>query len=310
MGTMTDYDGVIYATTLANIEIANFEIQMNSEGYPSNKGIYLAEVNCHDSLINPVDAFELYSGECKDCIIERLIVKNFPALGIRHEGNISRNIIIEDCIVIGTGTNHRIQNIGGAIHKILNYYGENCKLFAFNFKSVGGGVIDGNITVNTYAEGINIDNSNECIITNNYCTWDDLQGTDFGISIYGDSSSTEKALNNIIIETLLNKSKKSGIALADDVSGNMIANNIIYNANQLNEAQGAGILLYGAVSVNSIIVNIIRDDSSFTKYGINEYDDPSFATNPDYSYISNNQIINYATSHISLQANHSKKTDS
>lgn len=142
-----------------------------------------------------------------------------------------------------------------------------------------------NISHNSVHEGVNVEDSNFIKIDANVLTWDaqpSNPGTDFGISIFG---NTQSIFGNEVLNNQVVNSASSGICVtAGTVStgagDTMIRGNQVFNCNQKKAAVAGGvdnkggIIISGTLSTGNIVTGnaVIDNGINALTYGIADFD--------------------------------------
>ena len=180
--------------------------------------------------------------------------------------------------------NNAIQSISGT----NNYFNDNISRttspnavgFCISLFDENGSICDSNRLFPTGIEGINLQGSSNCVVSNN-----EIQCAtghhDFGLSVYAQSAN---CTNNVISNNTISNSGKAGIALASTAAASpnpaydctyhsIIANKIINPCqNQLAGEIHIGIVISGDVGAtnNSVHSNDVTDTTGEMNYGVNE----------------------------------------
>ena len=123
--------------------------------------------------------------------------------------------------------------------KITNSFALNANWFGFSIYNSFKCVITDCISYNSYAEGINFENTNSSILSSNLITWDDNVSNDYGISLFGNND--KNANLNIVSGNLIYNCKQSGIAVDGNAHSNHVYGNNIINCNAQNSIRNAAI---------------------------------------------------------------------
>ena len=123
--------------------------------------------------------------------------------------------------------------------KITNSFALNGNWFGFSIYNSFKCTITDCISLNSYAEGINFENTNSSIMSNNIVSWDDDVSNDYGLSLFGNN---DKSANlNIISNNLVYNCKQSGIAIDGNAHTNHVYGNNLINCNAKNSIRNAAI---------------------------------------------------------------------
>lgn len=123
--------------------------------------------------------------------------------------------------------------------KITNSFALNGNWFGFSIYNSFKCSITDCISYNSHAEGINFENTNSSILSNNLVSWDDGVSNDYGISLFGNN---DKSANlNIVSGNLIYNCKQSGIAVDGNAHTNHVYGNNIINCNSQNSFRNAAI---------------------------------------------------------------------
>lgn len=85
------------------------------------------------------------------------------------------------------------------------------------------------------AEGVNLENSNQCTVSNCSVSWADGKSDDFGISIFGNNDNA--ANNNLITGCTVYNCAQSGIDVGGNAVANIVTNNNILAPNAKNKTR-------------------------------------------------------------------------
>lgn len=123
--------------------------------------------------------------------------------------------------------------------KITSSFALNANWFGFSIYNSFKCTITDCISYNSYAEGINFENTNSSILSNNLVSWDDNISNDYGISLFGNN---DKSANlNVVSGNLIYNCKQSGIAVDGNAHSNQVFGNNIINCNSQNSVRNAAI---------------------------------------------------------------------
>jgi parallel beta-helix repeat protein len=257
-------------SNLNNVELFNISISNVLVSYSSLIPISINTSNniyIHDVTVGTA-ATGIALSLCTNCILEDIIIGNTRDNGLySNRGQFNRF----NKITIGsTSVYHCIQDDTGYKNEITNCNVSGAFIFGISIFNSTYDIVTGNYCSNTTREGINLENSNNCIISNNIINWSTPNiSQDFGLSLFG-APPSENNNFNIVTGNFISNCGKSGIALAEQCQFNSISNNTIQNANSLNEANAAGILVYGTGGGNNIISNnTVWANNGYLPYGIN-----------------------------------------
>lgn len=112
---------------------------------------------------------------------------------------------------------------------IISCEAKNGNWFGFSIYNSSFCKISGNTSIDSYAEGINLENSSSCLVNDNYVCWLNRKSHDYGMSVFGNNdkiANLNTLVNNVIYDCL-----QSGIAIDGNASSNTVANNTIINCN-------------------------------------------------------------------------------
>lgn len=290
----------ITATSVSDLNIEDLTFEISSVTYAASPAVSLeSSTNCHVQRCHFTQSGQiaLNIDGCSDCIVDSCDIASYGLIGVfiqQTGGNSSRNTV-SNCRIDGTGgASHAIQFKDGSHHKAIGNHCENTTQFGVNFFRVDNGIIACNTLVNTTIEGINLQDCLRIIIEGNTISYSGANGSDFGLSIYGDPAVPGDTAYCIVKGNRISNPGKSGIALARRVFDCVVEGNHVYQCNHLNEAQGAGIILYGPECERNLIKgNKLVGTGATMKYGINEWNDGS--GNPGFNTVIDNEAYNYAT---------------
>lgn len=281
--------------------IANFKIDASFDLYPTLICIHINQ-SAMSRLQNIHFENAAYMGiqllNCSNCVVDNCKIYSWGQIGIYLNGTISnKKNKITNNHVEGHGNVHGIGSVDGIKNVIKGNTVIGASTFGINTYHEEHSKIIENDVKNTVKEGINIQDSSYVNIIGNDVTWDiDGLSEDFGISLYGPNSVTEKSYYNIIANNNISNSGKSGIGIAENASHNSISDNMIVNVNKLNETTGCGVHIYGTgAEHNKVDGNNIVDTtgSGNLKYGIAEFNSNGI---PNNNFIENNKIVNASVS--------------
>lgn len=283
---------LILETGANDIEVFDLTFQVDTIASPTMKVIYgetNERVSLHDLYFIQGGGFAISMDFQSETIIERVRVDS-AAIECIQFITASRCQIL-DCVVNLTGGSGAAIEINyGFICKIAGCFVEGAGVFGYHLDTCDRCAVIGCASYNTDREGINVEDSFNCLVSDNILSWDGTTSLDFGLSLYAPlgSASYNTIANNVIVLPF-----KSGICLdgsLGNVVGCQVIGNRIYNCNLENAATGAGVLLFGANVSNTVVSDNLFDDTvGKLKYGVNA---GGASTN---SSIRNNRIINATT---------------
>lgn len=217
---------------LANCELSGITFDENGNTIACGDNVVITRCNFHSATIG----IQAMPEGMHDCIISKSTFYDNAICDI-YTAFETENVIIENCTLESNGSSHNIRI----------RYGTNCKIVNNSVANSGGGfgivladssfcIISGNIISDTKLEGINLNNSSNVTVSENKCGWSDDKGSDFGISVYGESASCN--FNNIIGNTIGNCAK-AAINLERACSFNIVSGNIIQNPCRIHDGTRA-----------------------------------------------------------------------
>lgn len=282
--------------TLSNgaidIEIYGLTFLVDPATYPAKEvigGGNNARVTLRDLHFVGGGAYAINIATQSQTIIQRVRVDGAGQSGILLFTAVQCQI--SDCVVkMETGILAGIEIYNGTLCKISGCNVERAGVFGLHFVNCSFCTMVDNTTWNTDREGINLQDSSNCLVANNLVSWDGATSIDFGISVYAQAAS---ASYNSITGNAILRPFKSGICIDGSLFnavGTHIAGNRVYGCNIENDANGAGVLLFGANVVNTDISDNLFDGTiGSLKYGVNAGGASTLSS------IKNNRVINAAT---------------
>jgi parallel beta-helix repeat protein len=276
--------------SVSNVELCNITIADTAITHPSLAPIH---VNSSQNIyIHDVELGTAFTGiqafSATSCVFEDITIGDTLYYGIYSSGGVSNKF---NRITTGsTDSFHCIQDNLGFGNEITNCNVRSSAIFGISIYNSSYDIVTGNFCSETIKEAINLDNSSNCLISNNICYWS-AGSEDFGISLFGPAPSSN-ANFNVVTGNMVTGCGKSGIALAEQCQFNIISNNTITNVNTINETFAAGVLLYGTGSGNNTISNnTVWANNGKLYYGIN-------ASGAFGSILTNNFLVAYNTAPI------------
>jgi hypothetical protein len=190
---------------------------------------------------------------------------------------------IADCYTLGNGVStvaHGISAVYGIDFNIHHNRSENAGTFGFEAALCEGGIFNGNISVNSVHEALNVEDSNLVKVIGNKGRWPSGGGNsiDFGMSFF---ANTRNIVGIEVVGNDVSNSGSSGLCLAGSVSSgvqhSIMRDNFALNCNAKKAGVAGGsdnlaaILLSGSlVQANAISTNSVRDVNGYLTYGIAE----------------------------------------
>ena len=123
--------------------------------------------------------------------------------------------------------------------KITTSFALNANWFGFSIYNSFKCTITDCISFNSYAEGINFENTDSSILSNNLVSWDDGISNDYGITLFGNNDKTANL--NIVYGNFIYNCKQSGIAIDGNAHTNHVYGNNIILCNSQNSIRNAAI---------------------------------------------------------------------
>lgn len=295
---------VVIASNAVNSAVENLSISLptsygSSTAVLVNTGASFCSVR--DIYMSSGGAFGVDLVQASNCEVERVTILAAATIGIESQ-NGSWNRII-DCYVTGVVGSHHFQitnevnsEIRGCRSYLLTGSG-----FGMNLNGCSACRITNCFAQDSVAEGINITNSSNCVVTGSTVRWTGSQSQDFGISIEastGGSSSLNIISNNVVL-----RSGKSGIAIAGSQTSNaanLITGNSVFSAGMLGLPNDGGILIYqntGTATQNVVENNVVYGDGTHTKYGVLESN--AYGSAPNGNRIALNGVFNVTVANVS-----------
>jgi parallel beta-helix repeat protein len=295
---------VVIASNAVNSSVQNFAVNLpttygSSTAVLINTGASFCSVR--DVYMTSGGAFGVDLVQAINCEVERVTILAAATIGIESQ-NGSWNRII-DCYVTGVVGSHHFQitnevnsEIRGCRSYLLTGSG-----FGMNLNGCSACRITNCFAQDSVAEGINITNSSNCVVTGSTVRWTGSQSQDFGISIEastGGSSSLNIISNNVVL-----RSGKSGIAIAGSQTSNaanIVTGNSIFSAGMLGLPNDGGILIYqntGTATQNVVENNVIYGDGVHTRYGVLESN--AYGSAPNGNRIALNGVFNVTVANVS-----------
>lgn len=206
----------------------------------------------HDSIAPDIDTFHIVNSEkikMQNILIEpcayigiglnnvtnssfsNIIINNYGTVGIYTEN--CENLTVVNCNINGNkgvSVSHCLQFNRGKNNTAFNNLLTNGGAFGISLVQESRSYISANKCFNSYAEGINLEGCNTCVIDGNFLWWDSETSNDFGICIFGPTNEKNSNFNKVCNNYIQNCGK-AGIAIADICLFNSITGNIIYNGN-------------------------------------------------------------------------------
>lgn len=296
---------LLSGTALTNFAVSDLTIQIDAVAYPNLDGIDLS--NCVDPTVENVktNGFNgILTVACTRPQIRFCQITDYNNIGIVDRGSTDVEINTNRVTTSNLATSfYGIQASASDGVDISNNWVSNSFSFGIVVSGDDAGVhapvkritINGNRTLNTGLEGINLANVTGFAVTGNDCIWTNGSSRDFGISCFGDPNIAPVGTSQIgtISGNTVYQSGKAGIVLANNCQGVTVSGNTIYGANTLNGATVyhiSGILFYGKGSLNNKAVgNNIIDPLARLTWGTNEFDDGVGAgAGPDFNSFTEN----------------------
>lgn len=228
----------------------------------------------------------------KKCIIKNCEFENNKICDI-YTAFVTEDVIIENCHLLSKGTSHNIRI----------YNGYRCKIIGNTVGNSGGGfgivlanstfcIVDSNIVYDTYLEAINLNNSSQVTVSNNICTWTISAGTDFGISVFGE---TQGCNYNHIVNNKIYNCAKAAINLERMCGYNIVSGNIVQDCCRIHDGYAASetcVFIYSEDVVAGCIRNIIENNifhysRSHIQYTVHD------SANGYQNIIRNNTAVNF-----------------
>jgi hypothetical protein len=284
-----------------DIEIYGLTFDINTTTYPLKRGI--AGTNNLRTRIHDIH-FLAGGGEAikidfqEQAIIQRVQIDDVALNGIFLFGCTRSQVL--DCMVnLGASSLVGVELNTSFLCQISGCSVLESGIFGYHLDACDRCSITDCYSYNSIREGINVEDSTNCLINSNVVSWPSLTSPsiDFGISIYAGSSS---ASFNVISNNYVAYPYKSGILVDGSATFNcvntQIIGNYVYNCNVENDATGAGILVFGANASQTFVSdNYVRDDIGKLKYGVN-------CVSSALSRIRNNVVIGAATATLVREA--------
>jgi parallel beta-helix repeat protein len=275
---------------VTNVEVYNFTFADTFVNYPTLVPINLS--GCTRIYLHDIDFGESFSAlqlfGTSGSLFEDIYIGESSTYGIYSDNGTGNKF--NRCVVEQTNVFHCIQDNFGFQNSITNCTMRGGQQFGISVYNSDQITVANNLCAESKLEGINLQNSSNCIVSENNCYWS-AGSLDFGISLWGPPPS-ENCNFNIVTGNKVSGCGKSGIVMDSQCQFNNISNNTISNVNNINENFGAGILYYGTgCGNNTISNNIVRADNGKLYYGIN-------SSGAFGSIVTNNFLNNYIVSAI------------
>jgi parallel beta-helix repeat protein len=284
-----------------NIEISHLRFEVDKTDSPTKHIIWCdgsENIHIHDCHFEESGLQAIHLVNVTNAIVERNFIVNAAQNGILCSG--ARIRILNNYVNIPNSTLYGIALIGATRCQISDNTVNDTGHFGIFVEDGLEVMVSDNITFNTDREGINLANSNYCKVMNNTLGWDGSAGSDFGLSLWGDSASCS---HNDVIGNIVVNAQHSGIANAGPNPGsacsyNLYANNHVYDCNlDGGNWWGSGILIYGPNSVNNKVDgNFLYSSTGDMFYGVHEW--AGGGGKAVGTWITNNRVIGAATSQI------------
>ena len=220
--TLTEFDNELIGGKYKSLNILNCNCKLTNLNVDNTSNALTAT----NSKIVLADSYFKGGGNCvllTNCvnsIIENIFVE---AVKITDEETRLHCVQLESC------TNC----------KITNSFALNANWFGFSVYNSFKCAINNCISYNSYAEGINFENTNSSIMSDNILSWDDGISNDYGISLFGNNDNSANL--NIVSGNLIYNCKQSGIAVDGNAHSNNVYGNNLINCNSQNTIRNAAI---------------------------------------------------------------------
>jgi hypothetical protein len=301
----------VIAAGATNADIGNFEMDLPVANFAATVPLFALQGSrhhFHDIYMPSGGNIGVFLIDNTDTLIENCHVASSQQHSFQSTGlNSARNKIVR-CYSGTTVSGHGISIIAGMDHDVLDCVSSGAQGFGISYYQTLRGRACRNRSGNSYAEGMQITDSNWVIFADNTLSWDTPGvSTDLGISLAAQTTGFS-CVGNKIQGNFITGNSASGIALASTnygtgttpiigpglpVQDNVISHNTIINCSVdttggLLSGRCAGILLYGSqCQYNNVQDNKVLNNIGTLLHGVAEYDVSAAWGTP-----SNNRIVN------------------
>lgn len=250
-------------------------------------------VNVEDCVFSYASiAVEGHSEGMKNCTIKNCEFKNNTICDI-YTAFTTEDVTIENCSLLSNGTSHNVRI----------YNGYRCKIAGNTVGNSGGGfgivlansafcIVDSNIVFDTYLEAINLNNSSHITVSNNICTWAIDVGTDYGISIFGETAGCNY---NHVTNNKIYNCAKAAINIERQCGYNIISGNIVQDCCRVHDGYAASetcVYIYSEDVVAGCLRNVIENNifhysRSHIEYTVHD------SANGYQNIVRNNTAVNF-----------------